>query len=330
MDTQAAMTALYRALVYDLDSLLAPAKAETALRGVCRAMLVAGVFEDAALLKPGGGAQDWIEVAPQRAGAASMAQRPEVRAAAARSWQAGCVELVAGGDRGGCSIVVPVRRGGRLHLLLALRCADAQALPDDAASLVGWVAELLGRALDDIDLKASLMLDCARQGYAARHDAATGLPNALAFSERVEREAALCGEHGYHFAAGLLRVPRGAAWSDAAARECAQRLQAALRHRDFIARLGDDVFGLLIRDLEPRRPRDALQGMLDAWARRSREPAAPCDGSLRIGLVLVRAARQPATELLSLARGALDAIEADPAPAARWRIVQAPGPCGAD
>ncbi len=328
MDTQAAMSALYRALVYDADALLAPAKAQTALRAVCRAMLAGGVFDDAAVLKPGRGAQGWTDVLPRGGEPAAMVSWPELCAAAARSWQGGCVEVAPSRGGSGCAIVAPVRRAGRVHLLLALRCADGQPPCADAASLVGWVVELLGRALDDLDLKSSLMLDCARRGYVARHDAATGLPNALAFSERLEREAALGGEPGYHFAAGLLqglRAPRGASWNDAAARDCAQQLQAALRHRDFIARLGDDVFGLLIRDLEPGQPRQALERMLGAWAARSRDGAGSCHGPARIGLVLVRAARQPAAELLDLARGALDALEGDPAPGVRWRIVQPPG-----
>ncbi len=326
MTAQSAMGALYRALVFDADALLAPPSADHALHAVCRIMLCGSVFGQAALLRPGSGVLRWESVHVQGDDDA-LTQRAEVCEAAARSWERGSVEQARRPGEPARFLVAPVRRAGKAHLLLALRGVGAAEMPAEAPALVGWVAELLGRALDDIDLKASLMLDCARQGYAARHDAVTALPNARAFTERVQREAALAQERGACFAVALLRRGRRVAVAgadDAAVRALAQRLRGRLRRGDYLARIGDDLFGVLLRGLDARQPRQELERLLPVLLqdRGAGAPASRGSGMLRAGLALAGAAGTPQGDLLTLARQALAAAETASGRGPRWRVLQ--------
>ena len=88
--------------------------------------------------------------------------------------------------------------------------------------------------------------------YMARHDALTGLPNRLLFSERVDHALALSGR-GEGFALFCLDLDHfkhvndtlGHPVGDALLRAVADRLAACVREVDSVARLGGDEFAIV-------------------------------------------------------------------------------------
>ena len=325
-EADGATQALYRALVFDAELLPLPQSAKAALHELCRAMLASGVFTAAEVVEPDAAHGGWTCVGGCRECAAAIAELPGVAAAAARSWRDGSVQTVQGRGGANCAVVAPVRRAGGTRQLLLLGGAREQAMAEPALALVGRAGELLGHALDQIDWKAGLMRDCALQGYAARHDLRTGLPNELAFAERIGRACALGASEQGCFAVGLLRVARGVgretAGADSAPREFARLLRATSRQRDLVALLDDGVFGLLIRDLDPACAQPALDQVLRRWTDTLQAASGP-SLLLRVGVALAPARPEQAAELLCLARGALQQAELAGAGQSCWRVVTA-------
>ena len=89
--------------------------------------------------------------------------------------------------------------------------------------------------------------------YQARHDALTGLPNRVAFNEKLTEALARVSRHGQQFSILLLDLDLfksvndslGHPVGDALLRAAAQRLQECLRETDMVARFGGDEFAVL-------------------------------------------------------------------------------------
>lgn len=93
------------------------------------------------------------------------------------------------------------------------------------------------------------------------HDSVTGLPKHGSFVDHVEKSLAKSnGVSPYHpvvlviLISGLRQLDRrvGFGFSDFVIRTVAQRMHAALRTTDYVARLGENIFAVYIEDLQDR------------------------------------------------------------------------------
>jgi diguanylate cyclase (GGDEF)-like protein/PAS domain S-box-containing protein len=99
--------------------------------------------------------------------------------------------------------------------------------------------------------------------YQATHDPLTGLPNRALFNERLDEILKHAQRSGELVAVAYLDLDRfkavndslGHVMGDALLVQVAERLRAAVRAEDTVARMGGDEFILILRGL--RRPRDA-------------------------------------------------------------------------
>jgi diguanylate cyclase (GGDEF)-like protein/PAS domain S-box-containing protein len=98
----------------------------------------------------------------------------------------------------------------------------------------------------------------ARLEHLAYHDSLTGLPNRAAFHEELETAITDAGREGRSLAVlfidlddfKLVNDGFGHAVGDELLVHCAERLRAACRGRDLVARQGGDEFLILVRDSE--------------------------------------------------------------------------------
>lgn len=94
--------------------------------------------------------------------------------------------------------------------------------------------------------------------YLARHDALTGLPNRILFSETLVQTLHNSARHRRRFALLFIDLDRfkdindtlGHQAGDQLLHEMAQRLKETLRGGDFVARLGGDEFVVLLPEIE--------------------------------------------------------------------------------
>jgi hemerythrin len=294
--------ALVDALLGSGELLVAPSHAERLQRGVCVALVDSAVFDGAALWQPDA-TRRWVVRYAAGRGMPGAGDWPGLAAAAARAWgDADGATLAHGAAH---ALLLPVARGGAPDALLVLR-ADA-AIDAQLAALARRLAALLGRALDEIDLKATLLHERARQGWLARHDVDSGLPNRLSFDERVARAGTLAGAAGQSYALGVLRV-------DGAAPELVRAVRGALRPCDAFARLGDCEFGLLVQQLDAGALDDVMRGVVHALD----AGAGVC--AWQLGVTPPAGSDAEPAALLEQARRALSTRDALPA---AWRALSA-------
>ncbi|MDE2583136.1 MAG: EAL domain-containing protein [Rhodospirillales bacterium] len=184
---------------------------------------------------------------------------------------------------------VPILRDGARFAMLVLGSPHPALFTPDALSLCERIAQLLGRSLDEFDLKQALEQERSRQFHLARHDPLTGLPNRLLFEEHLVHALARVGRHGTPLAVCLVDIddfkPVNDRWGhhagDAILREAAARLRDTLRRSDLIARLGGDEFVLAIEDLGTP---DALPRLLDRLSQAIETPFEMDGGAARVSL----------------------------------------------
>ncbi|TXH05992.1 MAG: EAL domain-containing protein [Nevskiaceae bacterium] len=158
----------------------------------------------------------------------------------------------------------------RLDLFSSLRAADGSLRP--VSDSVSPVRDLTGRIVgavfvfQDVSEARSLTDRLTQQ---ARQDLLTGLPNRLAFEERLTVTLARARSGGWrgcllyldldHFK--IINDTRGHAAGDKLLREIGRLLATRLHEGDYLARLGGDEFAILLGDVDAQgaqRVADAL------------------------------------------------------------------------
>ena len=154
-------------------------------------------------------------------------------------------------------MAVPLGRGGSPYAVLALTADQTGLFDDEVATLVNLIGRQIGQGLDELDLKQNLEKERRKQGYLARHDVLTGLPNRLALMERLPRALARARRQKSVLAVGILDLddfkPVNDTWGhaagDAILQELGRRLSEAVRETDLVARLGGDEFAFVLEGL---------------------------------------------------------------------------------
>lgn len=154
-------------------------------------------------------------------------------------------------------VAVPLRRGGKPYAILGLAGRQIGMFDDEVLALAAQVGRQLGGGLDELDLKLSLEEERSKQGFLARHDALTGLPNRLALLERLPQALARARRSKTLLAIGIMDLddfkPVNDTWGhaagDAILQELGRRLRGAVRETDLVARLGGDEFAFILEGL---------------------------------------------------------------------------------
>lgn len=142
---------------------------------------------------------------------------------------------------------------------------EASALPIERQDEIGVLARSVSHMQDEIrNQLATLERNREELEHLARHDALTGLPNRRAFQERLELTLARAQRSGERFALLFIDVDQfksindrwGHEGGDAALKIVAQRLSAAIRKADAVARMGGDEFVVLLEN--PTRREDIV------------------------------------------------------------------------
>ncbi len=158
---------------------------------------------------------------------------------------------------GKSAAAVPIIRKGHIWAIMGLISSHADLFDQEMRSLVSRVAQLMGHALDEIDLRTRLDEELNQQAWLASHDTLTGLPNRAALEGQIEKAMARAQRHKTLLAVAMMDVndfklindTYGHAAGDAFLRALAGRIKNALRKTDSALRLGGDEFVVLLEDL---------------------------------------------------------------------------------
>ncbi len=151
----------------------------------------------------------------------------------------------------------PVWRDSQPWGVLVVVSEEKGVFSQETLSLVARMAKLLGHSLDEFDLKDRLEKEHIMQGWLARHDPLTTLPNRTALLDRIPEAMARARRQKTLLAIGMLDLDdfkpvndmHGHAAGDALLRELSKRLQKVLRQTDLLARLGGDEFVFVLENV---------------------------------------------------------------------------------
>lgn len=161
-------------------------------------------------------------------------------------------------NRWASALATPIERNGVPWAALAFASAQPQAFNPPTIELCERIATLLGRGLDELDRKATLLALQSEEAHRARHDTLTGLPNRFALEQYLPQAIARSQRHGTWLAVGMLDLddfkPVNDRFSheagDILLRQFSQRMSEQLRKTDFLARLGGDEFVVVFEELD--------------------------------------------------------------------------------
>ncbi|OYQ42698.1 hypothetical protein CHU94_01725 [Rhodoferax sp. TH121] len=147
-------------------------------------------------------------------------------------------------------------------------------------------AEAVGAAL----LQASQAMKQVK--FFAQHDALTALPNRLLFDEVAERNLAFARRRGQMLAVVAIDLDgfktvndtQGHAAGDEVLKTVAQRIQAAIRASDVVARIGGDEFILLLSEVDQVAAMDTAERIVQALSEPYPEVLAPVSASAGVAL----------------------------------------------
>ncbi|MEJ2631075.1 MAG: EAL domain-containing protein [Acidihalobacter sp.] len=168
-------------------------------------------------------------------------------------------------------LAMSLLRQGRVWAVLGMAAPQRGVFDQETRDLCQQIAELLGRRMDELDLKQRLSTLRELEAERARLDVLTGLPNRYALEQHLPRAIARARRHGTEFAVGVMDLddfkPVNDRWGhplgDELLKQLAGRLRGVLRESDFLARLGGDEFVLVFEDLDELQVIVQLRGVLD-------------------------------------------------------------------
>jgi len=265
---------LYQTLFNGADKLLSMKSEGRLLRQLCNTLVAGGLFVSAGVGVVGAdGRHRHVAAAAKRnahAHALRMASFPYAKGQRERpltldAWEAGKT-LIANeyfsnprftptypvarklGFKSIAALII--RRGGAPWGVMSVSAGEENYFDDELIQLLERMAALVGHALDELDLKATLRREREAQSRIARQDSLTGLPNRLAFQERLQDAVT----RGVECGIGMIDLDDfkqindqwGHAAGDHVLLVIGQRIRAILPETDFIARLGGDEFALIL------------------------------------------------------------------------------------
>jgi diguanylate cyclase (GGDEF)-like protein len=145
-------------------------------------------------------------------------------------------------------------------------------LSDEGMTVAQTLADVAAAYLSNAQARADLQESSERSREAALHDALTGLPNRVLLLERLEH-AGLRGRRSGKLAAVFfldlngfkaINDTHGHRVGDELLVAVGERLTAALRPGDTLARLAGDEFVMVCKDLDDRAQADAIVARIDA------------------------------------------------------------------
>ena len=149
---------------------------------------------------------------------------------------------------------LPIFTNSDLLAVLVVVSPEKDIFDPETLALCQRVVSLLGKGLEEFDLKTQLDQVIARESTLARRDPLTGLANRLAFSERLAEAQARSDRSNQALAVGVLDLDNfkqvndkyGHIAGDELLKIFGTRLRKAMRSTDLVARLGGDEFVVLV------------------------------------------------------------------------------------
>jgi len=268
--------AIYRALLNEGELLLDALDERTLLAETCSRLIASGLFVSTWIGRPSEDGS-FVHLAHADVGLRASAQndlRTIRDTLAERAWRTREPQYFydkrSGHDRDpwddgcedgfGSGVSIPIVRAGVPWAILTFACAERGVMTGEFAALLVHVAQYLGHALDEVDLKARLVSQVAQEAWLAEHDALTGLPNRRALATRLDLAIERLGKSDAQLAIGIfdlddfkaLNDEQGHAGGDVLLQTIAKRLSDALERTDFIARQGGDEFVFVFEDVVDR------------------------------------------------------------------------------
>lgn len=197
-----------------------------------------------------------------------------------------------------CGIVVAYGLGLWLARTISLRVLASVRELNDAAQALSrgeevvlptiplQETEAVGAAL----LQASLAMKQVK--FFAQHDALTALPNRLLFDEVADRNLAFAQRRGHTLAVVAVDLDgfktvndtQGHATGDEVLKTVAQRIQAAIRASDIVARIGGDEFIILLSEVDEAAAMDTAERIVAALSEPFPQVLAPVSASAGVAL----------------------------------------------
>ncbi len=230
---------------------------------------------------------------------------------------------------GKSAAAVPIIRKNHIWAVMGLISSHENLFDDEMRNLISRVAQLLGHALDEIDLRTRLDEELSQQAWLASHDTLTGLPNRATLEGHIEKAVARAQRNKTLMAVAMMDVndfklindTYGHAAGDAFLRALAGRIKNALRKTDSALRLGGDEFVIILEDLHNADDATAYFVRLAAVL----DEAFSLPGNRRInvsasiGYCIFPADTMASGDMLRLADGALYRVKACKTGRTQWR-----------
>jgi len=153
--------------------------------------------------------------------------------------------------------LLPILRGEKLWAVLVVKSRTADHLSADVLGLLQRIVSLLGRGLDELDLKEQLFVEQSRQAWLATHDPLTGLNNRRGLDVYFGQAILRAQRNQTLLVAVILDLDDfkpindtyGHEAGDLLLKAIAKTLQQCIRNTDFLVRLGGDEFVVLLEGL---------------------------------------------------------------------------------